>query len=108
MNPTIVLAVIVAALWGAMWAAFIQFNYHGRFLAARLTWLSVVIGIGVDLLILALVIPIDALIAVVAIIGASSLPIIARSLINDSMDSRKFYQMNHERNEPTHPKADSE
>ena len=80
----------------------------GRFLAARMTWLSVVIGIGVDLLILALVIPLDALIAVVAVIGVSSLPIITRSLINESMDSRKFCQMNHERNEPTHPKADPE
>jgi hypothetical protein len=108
MNQAIVLAVIVAAIWGALWAAFIQFNYHGRFLAARLTWLSVVIGIGVDLLILALVIPLDALIAVVAVIGASSLPIIARSLFNESMDSRKFAKLNHERNESTHPKADSE
>ncbi|MGV0974473.1 MAG: hypothetical protein ACOYBO_00935 [Azonexus sp.] len=108
MNQTTVLGIILAALWGAMWAAFIQFNYHGRFLAARMTWLSVVIGIGIDLLILALVIPLDALIAVVAVIGASSLPIITRSLLNESMDSRKFFQMKHERNEPTHPKADSE
>ena len=107
MNQTIVLAVIVAAFWGAMWAAFIQFNYHGRFLAARLTWLSVVIGIGVDLLILALVIPLDAFIAVVAVIGASSLPIIARSLINESLDSRKFHNMNHERNQSTDSEAHS-
>jgi len=101
MNQAIVLAVIVAALWGAMWAAFIQFNYHGRFLAARLTWLSVVIGIGVDLLILALVIPLNELIAVVAVIGASSLPIIARSLINESRDARLFFNLKHERNQPS-------
>jgi hypothetical protein len=108
MNPTIVLAVIVAALWGAMWAAFIQFNYHGHFLAARLTWLSVVIGIGVDLLILALVIPLDAIIAVVAVIGASSLPVIARSLFNESSDWRLLLKMKHERNQPSDSEAHPE
>jgi hypothetical protein len=107
MTSTIVLAVIVAAVWGALWAAFIQFNYHGRFLAARLTWLSVVIGIGVDLLILALVIPLDAFIAVVAIIGASSLPVITRSLLNESLDARLYFQLKHERNQPSDPEAHS-
>jgi hypothetical protein len=107
MSTTIVLAAIVATVWGALWAAFIQFNYHGRFLAARLTWLSVVIGIGVDLLILALVIPLDAFIAVVTVIGASSLPIIARSLLNESSDWRLYFQLKHERNQPSDPEAHS-
>jgi hypothetical protein len=107
MNAAIVLAVIVAALWGALWASFIQFNYHCRFLAARMTWLSVVIGIGVDLLILALVIPLEALLAVVAVIGASALPIIARSLINESRDARLFHAINHERNQSPDTEAHS-
>ena len=111
MTSAQVLAIILAAIWGAMWAAFIQLNYHGRFLAARLTWLSVVIGVGVDTIILLLIIPLEIWIIVMAVISASALPIIARSLLNESRDARLYHQLKHERNQSpdskAHPKQDA-
>src|SRR5574341_46045 len=97
MNTATFLALILALIWGAIWALFLQ-TYHGRFLAARLTWLSVVIGIGVDLLILLLVVPLAEWLIVGGVIAASSLSIIARSLINESHDQRALLRMQrHER-----------
>lgn len=65
--------------WGILWATYIQFNRHGQFLAKERTWITVVIGIGVDLLI---AFP-ASWVTVVLVIFASSLGIIARSLWNE-------------------------
>ena len=68
-----------ALLWGILWACAIQFNRLGRFLATERTWIAVVVGIGVDLLI--------GLGAtwwhIWLVVAFSSLGIIARSLINE-------------------------
>lgn len=40
-----------ALCWGILLAMFLQFNRVGRFLAEERTWLTVVAGVGVDLLI---------------------------------------------------------
>lgn len=108
MSPAAVLAVIMAVIWGGALALFLQFNRHGRFVAARLTWLSVVIGIGVDLVILLFVIPFEYWHVVLAVIAGSSLAIIARSIINESHDSQRFLRMKNERSESTYQTADSE
>lgn len=63
-------------------------TYPGRFLAARLTWLSVVVGIGVDMAIVAVFVSWPAAIAVMVVVGVSAVPIIIRSLINDMRDQR--------------------
>lgn len=72
----------IGFIWGATWAAFIQFNRQGQFLVRRRTWITVVIGIGIDLLI-----------AYQAdwntttlVIGMSAIGIIFRSLWNESQD----------------------
>lgn len=96
MDTATMFAFILAGIWGAMWAAFLQRNYHGRFLAARMTWLTVVIGIGVDMAILILVIPFEMWIRVLAVIAASSIAIIARSLRNEADDTRTYLHLKDE------------
>lgn len=81
-------AVVLALFWGALWAAFLQCSAGGRYLALRRTWLTVVIGVGVDLLILATVIPLPAWLLICAVVAASSLGIIARSLYNEHQDEK--------------------
>lgn len=69
-----------AFAWGTLWAIALQQARWGRFLAEERTWLTVVVGVGVDLLI-----------AyggdwwtVAAVIAASSPAIIYRSLHNEA------------------------
>jgi len=40
-----------ALCWGILLAVFLQFSRMGRFLAVERTWITVVVGVGVDLLI---------------------------------------------------------
>jgi len=90
MTTTSVFALSLAVIWGLAWALFLQ-TFPGRFLAARLTWLTVVIGIGVDLLILLLVVPIETLVMVTAVIGLSAIPIIIRSINNEMRDQMHLH-----------------
>ncbi|MBN2390731.1 MAG: hypothetical protein JXR84_08410 [Anaerolineae bacterium] len=84
----VLFSIILALFWGVLWAGFLQFNPAGRYLALRRTWLTVVIGVGVDLLILATVIPLEAWLPTCTVIAASSLGIIARSLYNEHQDEK--------------------
>lgn len=71
---------LLALLWGIGWALMLQYHRLGRFLAAERTWITVVVGVGVDLLI-----GINAdWFTICGIVVLSSLGIIARSLINES------------------------
>jgi len=67
-------------LWGIGWACFIQFNRMGQFLARERTWITVVVGVGVDLGI--------ALgggwVECAAVIACSAVGIVTRSLVNES------------------------
>lgn len=76
-------AYLLAAIWGVMWALVLQTTMIGRFLAQRRTWLSVVIGVGVDVLILWWVLEPGAWTRVVTVIGLSSVGIVGRSLYNE-------------------------
>lgn len=77
------LAAILALLWGALWALFLQLHPWGRWLAHRRTWLTVVIGVGVDLALLAVLLDLAAWLTTAAIIAASSVGIIVRSIANE-------------------------
>jgi len=81
-------AVSLALFWGALWASFLQCSAWGRYLALRRTWLTVVVGVGVDLLILATVLPLEAWLLMCAVIAASSVGIITRSLYNEHQDEK--------------------
>lgn len=90
------LAVILSFFWGGIWAAVLQFTPIGQFLAVRRTWITVVTGVGVDLLLMLLFLPIQAWIQVAGIIAASSLLIIARSLYNELHDEQEIVELNSE------------
>ena len=80
------LAAILALLWGALWALFLQLHPWGRWLAVKRTWLTVVVGVGVDLALLLLILDAHTWATVVAIIAASSIGVIVRSLYNEHAD----------------------
>lgn len=79
----LVLGLVLALIWGGIWAALLQCTRPGRFLAARRAWLAVVVGVGVDLLILLALVPLGAWLIICAVIMASSVGIIARSIWNE-------------------------
>lgn len=86
---------LLAIVWGALLACFLQYTALGRFLALRRTWITVVIGVGVDLLIalgLALTAPwsppLGQWLQTTIIIVLSSLPIIWRSIHNELEETR--------------------
>jgi multidrug transporter EmrE-like cation transporter len=83
MTHPLILTLLLAALWGVVWALFLQFNRWGRWLAVRRTWATVVIGVGVDVLLLALVLTPHQVVTVFAVFAASALGIIGRSFLNE-------------------------
>ena len=94
MNVSTLSAVFLALFWGITYALFLQFTTLGRWLCNRRTYMTVVIGIGVDLLILALVIPLETLTTVTFIIALSSIGIIARSIYNELAEHRELERIN--------------
>lgn len=74
---------ILAFFWGVVWALFLQFNHLGQFLSRRRTWLTVVVGIGIDLIIMLPMLPHQMWEQVVAVVACSSVGIITRSLYNE-------------------------
>lgn len=76
--------VSLGILWGILWATYLQFNRYGQFLVEKRTWVTVVVGIGVDLIISYPWIGGKGdWFTVTAVISASSIGIISRSLINE-------------------------
>jgi len=88
----VLFALFLAFVWGVVWAVFLQFSQLGRFLAARRTWLTVVIGIGVDLAIALMVIPWRFWWLLFGIVFMSGIGIIARSLLNEWRSERHLIE----------------
>jgi H+/Cl- antiporter ClcA len=105
MMTTMLLALCLGAGWGLVWALCLQ-TVPGRFLAARFTWLAVAIGIFVDLFIALLVISIETFLAVMAIIGASAVAIVGRSLFNELRDAQEMIRMQREHTNETRQQDD--
>lgn len=79
---------LIAFSWGVVYALFLQLTQSGQRLASDVTWLSVVVGIGVDL-----AIAFDAnYLTVFLVIALSSLGIIGRSLYNESQGADHPYK----------------
>lgn len=74
---------VLAGFWGVFWALFLQCTRPGKFLAEKRAWLAVCIGIGVDLLILLVVLPLTDWLKLCAVIGVSAIGMVARSLWNE-------------------------
>lgn len=75
------LATLLAFIWGIIWAAVLSLTHLGRYLACQETWLTVVIGVGADLLLCRLFLTLRQWLSVSAVIAASSVGIILRSLL---------------------------
>lgn len=78
-----VLAAFFALFWGFVWAACLQYTRWGRWLALYRTWLAVVVGVGVDLLIMLPVLKRRVWAFVAVIFCLSSVGIIYRSIYNE-------------------------
>ncbi|MEM7347998.1 MAG: hypothetical protein AAF485_27510 [Chloroflexota bacterium] len=83
---TLFLRLFGGFLWGFLWAAILQWTRKGKFLAEERTWLTVVIGIGVDLII---AYPANWWV-IAGVIVCSSVGIIWRSLHNELHQPPKF------------------
>jgi len=77
-------ACLLAFFWGCAWAAFLQFVPFGRWLVRQRTWITVVVGVGVDLLLARMVVPWEYWWPAVLIVCLSALGIVARSLANEA------------------------
>lgn len=80
----LILRLFGALAWGAAYAIFLQLHPLGKFLVRFRTWVTVVIGVGVDL---GIAYPGDWW-TVAAVIAVSSVGIIARSLFNEEKTQR--------------------
>lgn len=78
---------ILAIIWGVIWALFLQLTKFGQFLAVKRTWLAVVVGVGIDLLLALPVVPGREWFKIFSIIAFSSLGIILRSLYNELQET---------------------
>jgi len=85
-----ILALILALAWGVVWALALQYTRLGRFLARRRTWLTVVVGVGVDLLIALLLLELGDWLLLVALVIASSIGVIWRSLHNEGQEEQEL------------------
>lgn len=77
------LVLILALIWGGVWALFLEYVPFGKWLAAKRVWMTVVIGIGVDLGILATALEWQTFWLVCGVIAASSIGVICRSLAHE-------------------------
>ena len=72
---------VISAIWGALWALFIHKTRVGRWLRLYRTWVTVVIGVGVDIVIVGWLWSWTvAQPALIALVG-SGIPIIFASLL---------------------------
>jgi hypothetical protein len=84
----IILAAILALVWGGIWAVVLQRTALGHYLARRRTWITVVVGVGVDIVIMRLALSWEELAVVFIVVAASSTGVIARSLVNEMAEDR--------------------
>lgn len=92
----------LAFIWGLFWACYLQFTRLGRFLAVQRTWITVVIGVGVDLIIARRFMSNKEWWWLVTMIAMSSIPIIGRSLFNEFGEIRDFIDDQLRRQQPLH------
>ena len=84
------LSPILALIWGVLWAFVLQTVPLGKYLAARRTWLTVIAGVGVDLLLLRPLLSLGNWLRVIGVVAASAVGIVARSLYNEWRDHQAW------------------
>lgn len=86
MSSTFILAAFLACFWGIVLACLLQFTKRGRWLAAKRTYIAVIIGVGVDLLLMLYFLSITQWLQVVVVVTVSGIGLIARSIYNESQE----------------------
>jgi len=86
MIPEILQVISLGAVWGVVWAAFMQKTRVGWFISTRQTWLAVVLGCGGNLLILAVYLPLEQWLMAAAVFAGSAVPVAVRSLHNQNKE----------------------
>ena len=83
-------ACLVGALWGVGYGMFLWLSPVGRWLRLRRTWLSVVIGVGMDLLIVLMAVDVAAWLVMVGVVASSGLGVVAMALGGEYEDHREL------------------
>jgi hypothetical protein len=86
MIPELAHVFILGAVWGGIWAMFMQKTRVGWFISTRQTWLAVVLGCGGNLLILAVYLPLEQWLMAAAVFAGSAVPVAVRSLHNQNRE----------------------
>jgi hypothetical protein len=76
--------ILLGAVWGGIWAIFMQKTSVGWFISTKQTWLAVVLGCGGNLMILVWFMPLEQWLIIGAVFAGSSLPVALRSLYNQN------------------------
>ncbi len=88
------LPAFLALIWGIVWAAFMQYSKLGRFLALRRTWITVVIGVGVDLLLMLPLLSFQAWLHLCVVFALSSIGVIFRSIYLELRENEETMEVN--------------
>lgn len=86
MDWQLITAGLLAICWGIIWALFLQLHPKGRWMAQRRTYWTVIIGIGMDLILLLIIFPPQDVLLILWVVALSSIGLIARSLHNESQE----------------------
>lgn len=80
------IALVLGFFWGVSYALVLQLTKYGKFLVQQRTWITVVLGVSVDIAIVSLVLPFDQVVEVCGVFALSAIGIIARSLYLEFQD----------------------
>lgn len=89
MTPMLFPAGLLALLWGLVWAGVLWGTGWGRWVRLRRTWLSVVIGVGGDLLVMGLVMGLEVWLAAWLIVAASAVGIVGLCWVGEYREHRE-------------------
>ena len=81
---------LLALIWGFLWAALLEWAPWGRYLAARRAWLAVAIGVSADLALLTALLPLTHWLAACAVFALSGIGLIVRSLYHEWRDNEEL------------------
>lgn len=101
------LAIILGAIWGVIWGSYLQFTRTGQWLASSRTWITVVVGVGMNLLISLLFLPVSLWLHLIGLFAISSFPIILRSLHNERRETETIFNALQNRKQRTHSSDDT-
>jgi hypothetical protein len=81
---------ILGVVWGGVWATWLHLHPTGKWMRRKRTWLTVVVGVGVDFFIAFCFVPWECFWPVAAIVGLSGIPIIAWCLGNEQREDEEL------------------